>query len=1011
MLVAAILPRPTAAGTPGAMDDPFDHTTWSFRVFRDSDGLPQNTIQAVTRGPDGRLWVGTQDGAAVYDGQSWTTVDMPGRLRSNFVRAIVGGSDGSLWFGTRAAGLYRLHDGTWTAQPELCRLARCERVNALLETVDTDGLSTIWAGTHGGGLGRFRNGAWQLFTTADGLPSDTVWALFSMPGTDGRSVLWVGTEKGVARLDPGADRFGVEEDGPRASVNSFTSTTVSTGKRILWAGTYGSGLARRDGNGWTLITARRGLPDNHITSLATTTGVTEGPVVWAGTDGGGLARLVHGRIDVISTREGLPSDAIYSLYSMGSADDPELLWVGTRNGGLAQLVEGTWRKVRVPSSLPFVPVNALLETRGTDGQPILWVGTDTQGLWRLHRGRWRSFTRSSGTLPSDTVQCLLEGRDTDGGRPLWIGTRNGGLVRYSNGRWKIFSTVDGSLPNDMVQALLETQDDAGKMSLWVGTRGGLARLEKGLWSHLDTSDGLPHASVTALLETRDADGTPVLWVGTAGGLAELRNGSWHTWDLGRGLLNISVQNLMERVDASGRRTLWVGTDGGGVGVLSLDGERGRVLFTLTDTSEPALPNNVVYGMVEDTAGRIYILTNRGVARLTPTDGDGRRPGSFTSFLFNTHDGLPLNEGNRGAVMRDPRGRIWVGTVGGAAVFDPSRERLDRTADPLLLEATLLSRNVPLQPGARLPHDGNHVLFHFALLSFHDEDLTRYRTRLVGLDEGPSPWMPQSRREYRTLPAGAYRFQVWGRDAAGNVTGPVEHAFSVAPAPWLTWWAFLAYALLSVLAVVLILRLRLRAHRARERELEALVASRTRRLQEANELLVELSHADSLTGVGNRRRFDGLVDMECRRATRTGRPLSLILADIDLFKPFNDNLGHQRGDECIRRVAATLADSLPRAGDSICRYGGDEFAVLLPGTDLEGALLVAEQLRKAVEALRIPRGGSAVSFVTISCGVGTLDDLSAPDGASRDLVDMADRGLYLAKERGRNCVAPGTAHRE
>ncbi len=1006
MLAVILACPPPATPGQGTPDDPFHGTARSFRVFRDRDGLPQNTVQAITRDRAGRLWVGTQDGAAVSDGRTWTRVDMPGRLRSNFVRAICAAGDGSLWFGTRAAGLFQLREGTWSTHGELCRIARCERINALLETVGPGGETILWAGTHGGGLGRLRRGRWTLFTPADGLPSGTVWTLQATRAPGGGTVLWAGTQRGLARLDPGASRFVVERGSPPASVNALLSVTGGRGETVLWAGTYGSGLARRDGRGWTTLGRREGLSSDHITSLAATTDPAGEPVIWVGTDGGGLQRISRGRVEVLSMEDGLPSNAVYSLHALDPAEGPSILWIGTRNGGLAQLVEGTWRKLRIPSSLPRVPVNALLETREADGGLSLWVGTDTRGLWRLHRGRWESFTRTSGRLPSDTVQCLLAEEKAEGGRVLWAGTRNGGLARLENGRLRVFSTRGGVLPSDMVQALLLTRGAEGSPVLWVGTRGGLARLENGEWSHLGLSDGLPHASVTALLETGAPGGQRVLWVGTAGGLLGLEGAGPKTLGPVRGLLNASVQCLLERVEPGGRRTLWVGTDGGGITVLDLTEEAPRPLFHLTDTSDPPLPSNVVSGMVEDPEGRLYVLTNRGVARLTPVAGGATGGPAFTVFTYDADDGLPLNEGNRGAMMADVAGRIWVGTVGGAAAFDPAAEQPDRTADPLLLEATLLPQGTALPPAARLPHDGSHVLFHFDLLSFHDGGLTQYRTRLVGLDARPSPWGPVNRREYGTLPRGTYRFQVWGRDAAGNVTGPLEHSFSVAPAPWLTWWAFGGYGVLLGLGGLLALRLRLRVHRARERELEDLVGARTRRLEEANALLVELSYADALTGVGNRRRFDELVDVECRRAARTRRPLSLVLLDIDLFKAFNDNLGHREGDRCLRRVAARLADALPRAGDSICRYGGDEFAVLLPGTGLQGALLVADQLRSAVEALRIPRRGTAVAFVTISCGVGTLGDPGTGSASPAGLVEMADRGLYRAKERGRNRVDSG-----
>ncbi|WP_420126568.1 diguanylate cyclase domain-containing protein [Longimicrobium sp.] len=175
-----------------------------------------------------------------------------------------------------------------------------------------------------------------------------------------------------------------------------------------------------------------------------------------------------------------------------------------------------------------------------------------------------------------------------------------------------------------------------------------------------------------------------------------------------------------------------------------------------------------------------------------------------------------------------------------------------------------------------------------------------------------------------------------------------------------------------------------------------------RLTRANRRLSRLSSRDGLTGIANRRRFDRRLALEWRRAARTERPLSLLMADIDCFKDYNDLHGHQRGDDCLRQVARGLAESLHRAGDLVARYGGEEFAVLLPDTDEGHATTTAEMLRARVEAMAIPHGASGVStVVTLSLGIGTVRPAAGLH--PRYLVELADRALYLAKGEGRNRV--------
>ena len=163
-----------------------------------------------------------------------------------------------------------------------------------------------------------------------------------------------------------------------------------------------------------------------------------------------------------------------------------------------------------------------------------------------------------------------------------------------------------------------------------------------------------------------------------------------------------------------------------------------------------------------------------------------------------------------------------------------------------------------------------------------------------------------------------------------------------------------------------------------------------------------SHIDGLTGIANRRRYDECIEGEFRRARRNGKPLSLIMIDIDYFKNYNDNYGHQAGDTCLKEVANALNGGLHRPGDLLARYGGEEFVVVLPCTDAEGTYRIAENMRACVEALNLPHAASSIAdHVTISLGVASL-----MPHHTRELDELqisADKALYQAKRTGRNRV--------
>ena len=167
-------------------------------------------------------------------------------------------------------------------------------------------------------------------------------------------------------------------------------------------------------------------------------------------------------------------------------------------------------------------------------------------------------------------------------------------------------------------------------------------------------------------------------------------------------------------------------------------------------------------------------------------------------------------------------------------------------------------------------------------------------------------------------------------------------------------------------------------------------------------LKRLSLFDGLTNIPNRRHFDATLDIEMQRAIRTHHHLSLLMIDVDYFKPFNDHYGHGTGDACLIQIAQAMQAGMNRPTDLLARYGGEEFVTLLPETNLEGACKVAESLRQTVVNLRIPHAGSSIAeHVTISVGVACRTQ-SDPKSTSY-LLRRADQALYQAKQTGRNQV--------
>ncbi|BCJ07254.1 response regulator [Pseudomonas sp. RtIB026] len=183
----------------------------------------------------------------------------------------------------------------------------------------------------------------------------------------------------------------------------------------------------------------------------------------------------------------------------------------------------------------------------------------------------------------------------------------------------------------------------------------------------------------------------------------------------------------------------------------------------------------------------------------------------------------------------------------------------------------------------------------------------------------------------------------------------------------------------------------------------------RALHQAHQTLKALALSDSLTGLGNRRRLDAVFEPEIRRARRQGRPLALVMLDLDYFKAYNDRYGHPAGDQCLRRFAELLRQALKRPGDLAVRYGGEEFTLLLPDTDGQGASQIVQEILQLLRRLAIEHAGSPLGHVSASAGIAvgapTLETVTP-----ENLMAAADAALYEAKRQGRDryCLAASVA---
>lgn len=931
-------------------------------VWRIEEGLPHNSVRAVHQTRDGYLWLGTYAGLARFDGVRFKVYDTRNSvLTNNEIRTLHEDAGGILWVGTTAGGLYRLEQGQLHADD---RPIGSQTINVVLSTRD----GSLFVGT-GNGLYRMRGERVDRFGSDSGLLAETVHSLVEAP--DGR--LFIGTEGGVNILSQDVLSNGPV---PSASQKRVHGLLIDKDGSLYLAGVR---LDRFDAS----LRPTLSLPVP--LEAAQTLFQDRDGIVWVGLYGGGIARLENDRLDMFRQEDGFLDRRAWSIAS----DREGGLWIGTR-GGLAQLRDGAAISFSTKEGYAGDIGRSVFE----DADGSLYFGFDG-GLSRVSNGCVENLDLGP-RLKGAVIRGLM--RDHDG--RFWIGTDLGLAEETAPGRYRVYGLADGLPPGGR----FALQDR--KRRMWITSNAGLRMLVDGRIVTPDIARELDGRSIESLFEDRSG----ALWIGT------LNHGAWRLVDdrLEQvpllGLISIGVRSFFE--DETG--ALFVGTIGSGLFIRSGDRDFRQL------TTREGLGDDSIWSILDDRNGQLWMLSDRGVFRVPKRELLDYARGDIQAVrltaVVGTAQGLKSRECNGGAgpsgfITRD--GRILAPTGAGIAIIDPRRLVSSTSPPPPEVEEVVVDRTIVSESDdARVPAGGRDTEIHYTGLSFTSPASMRFRYRL---DPHDPEWVEAGTRRvayYGGLEPGRYTFRV----AASNdgVTWSAQEssiALTVAPL-WYQTWLFRILAAAATLALVGGgFAWRVRRLRARERELAALVlsrteelAQRTRELEKANASLGQLAITDDLTGIANHRQFREFIEREWLRCARAREPISLLMCDIDDFKAYNDALGHQKGDECLRLVARTLHDTVKRAPDLAARYGGEEFVVVLPATGPEGAMAVADEIREALVRLAIHHPRSRVRpAITMSIGVAT--SVPSADTSTEALIAAADRALYQAKGSGRDrCVA-------
>lgn len=906
-----------------------------------SPSLPEAEMQSfgIARDPRGTLYVANLGGVLIHDGAWWKLLEV-GAARTAFSvaadaagRVAVGGIDEIGYLEEEAGGALRYVSLAGLLPPGERKLGQVLRV---VPTPEGFAFLTIprlllWDGS--------------TVRTVASFPGDRPYtAIFPVGETT-----YVWTRHGLSVLE------GLE-------IRPVPGGELFRGRRIdlILPADGGALLVSVRGEGLFLFREGRAEPfAPEASRWALESRVLEGERLADGrwvlgsVLGGALLLRPDGRVDqVIGTASGLADD-----FVNGIAVDPEGgLWLALNNG-----------LARVEVASPLSVLDARSGLKGSvyhvaRHRGELWAATSA-GVFRQGPDGMRAVPG----VPASGWSLLSRGEDLLAGTAFGVYVIRDGAVRPL-----------AELGQRTVYLLVPSASDPRRV--WVGMGAGLAAIRKeGAGWRFEGRIG-EMREVRAIVESGG-----VLWCGTElDGLVrvELPKG----WPAAGGSAGAKERPVP---DSFGARPHAVT---GGILVtlegrlLRLDEANGRLV------EDPALSGLTGRATIvaEDADGNLWRNT-----RPVSVAKDGRQ----SSLVEVPARGIET-------IVAEPDGVVWLGGDGGLFRHEGGYRRSSTPLPaPRLARVTVAGKEIPSSGEPVLGPDARRLRIEVAPLSYRAG--LRYQTRLDPLDSGWGAPAAEPFAELTRLPPGAYTFRVRTLGPSGETGPETSWSFRVLPPWYRTTWALFLGVLLALAGVSGYARLRSRSLSRRASELEARVAAQTRELRRtvdelqrahdelevANERLEELSLQDALTGVANRRRLQLALEDEWSRSRRSRSPLAFALLDLDHFKQLNDTKGHREGDRCLQIVARFLSGSLARHSDLVARYGGEEFAILLPETDLDGAILVAEQLRQGIEELPIR--------VTTSVGVAAM--IPASGQRLEDLVEAADLALYRAKTEGRNRV--------
>lgn len=983
---------------------------YSVELLTEEDGFVSSEIYSIVQDTQGLLWFGTaENGVMRYDGRKVTLFEFDSMssngLSHNDAGNLMLDRDGRIWIGTWGGGANLYQSKTGEFQHFIHDPLRANSISSnRIQSLFHDQNGSIWLGSYDHGLSRYiGNNSFEHIEKIDGVESslshNRIW---DIEDNDSES-LWIATSFGLNLYNKNLNTFShffPDPENPTPTGANEIRNILKTSQGKFYVGTQKGPFNFDPING--IFTPLKTIDDEYIGQINSMIEDQEGYVWFVSSSGLFRQSNAGSQIEKFNLEHNHGLRIIFE-------DSSHTIWVTSENHGIYKIVPH--RKFKSLNNPALTAPNGIAVDANGD---LLIVSSSSQLYkWQVSSQQLETlsdpiFRNDNGYGGNRLVERPIIFPDDNN---IWI-AQDDGLAKF-NLTTKQIELLKYPQPDTNYSEFRELRalSTDKKGNLWIGTyKNGIYQyniLTKS-FTHLDDSLGLSHPEVLGIFK----DSAQNIWVGTGDGV--------NLWDdINQEFISFKSDNtktdsllgkIVQDIHQASDGSIWIAT------------QKGLNLYLPKTNSfkhfdkRHGLPTSLIRAIEDDDNGHLWLTTNKGISKLNP------RSGEVTNF--DSYNGLLGLNYYANSLVKGGQQTLFTSSQRGIEFFNTSEIENDNSEYNVVLtgfnkmgQSVILEKPYSYVTDIQLSYLDYFFSFEFSVLDFVSPSKNQYAYKLEGYDNN---WIDIGNRNvaaFTNLDGGIYKLLVKATNSSGEWGEQLLSInLHVSPPPWKTWWAYSLYSLIAGLLVVISIYFRTRLQQSeivRQKKfvlaLEEQVIEKTASLNtQANDLILAnkqlevLTYQDGLTGLYNRRYFDKKLTTEIKRHYRQKQPLSLILCDIDHFKLYNDYYGHQQGDLCLKEITQCISANVARATDANCRYGGEEFALILPNTSTQESTIVAQRLCLAIEEMRIAHKKSETStFVTMTLGVVTI----APEQKiSVDATVLsADKALYRGKSKGRNRV--------